>query len=152
MAQWFYGENGVRHGPVDDPQLLELVQTQRLLPSTLIWREGMPGWRSLAEVQAEGGIIRTSPSPYYPVGMVVPTSGMAVASLVLGILGLITCTILPGIPGVVFGHMALHSIKHSPTPVGGRGMAIAGLITGYLSVLCILAVIALLLVGFFASL
>ena len=36
-----------------------------------------------------------------------PTSGLAIASLVCGIMGLVTCLFLPGIPAVICGHMAL---------------------------------------------
>jgi len=61
---------------------------------------------------------------------VVPrTSGMAVASLVLGLLGL--CGI-GSLLAVIFGHQALSQIDASNGMVTGRGMAIAGLVLGYL--------------------
>lgn len=63
-----------------------------------------------------------------------PTSNMALASLILGILG---WTILPGlasIAAIVTGHMAKKEIKESTGQLGGDGMAIAGLIMGYASV------------------
>ena len=63
-----------------------------------------------------------------------PNSNMALASLVLGILG---WTILPGlasIAAIVTGHMAKKEIKESAGQLGGDGMAIAGLIMGYASV------------------
>ena len=65
-----------------------------------------------------------SPTPTVPT----KTSGLAVASLVLGILGL--CSI-GAIMAVVFGHVAINEIKRSNGSLTGRGMAIAGLILGY---------------------
>jgi hypothetical protein len=85
-----------------------------------------------------------TPPPYYPpvvyqqpVMFVAaqPTSGLATASLVCGILGLIFGWCLFGIPSliaVVLGHMGLAETKNGT--VGGRGSAIAGLILGYLVV------------------
>jgi hypothetical protein len=63
-----------------------------------------------------------------------PNSNMALASLVLGILG---WTLLPGlasIAAVVTGHMAKKEIKESNGQLGGDGMAVAGLVMGYASV------------------
>ncbi|MFI7634620.1 DUF4190 domain-containing protein [Nonomuraea sp. NPDC049400] len=60
-----------------------------------------------------------------------PTNGMAVASLVLGIVGLIFCG-LTSIPGVILGHIALNRIKK--TGEEGSGMAVGGLVTSYITV------------------
>ncbi len=51
------------------------------------------------------------------------TNGLAIASLVTSILGL-------SILGVIFGHVALKKI--TVTGEGGRGLALAGLVIGYL--------------------
>lgn len=56
------------------------------------------------------------------------TNGFAIAALVLGILGL--CYGFPGILGVIFGLVAINQIKNSPEQMGGKGMALAGTITG----------------------
>jgi hypothetical protein len=54
---------------------------------------------------------------------------MAIASLILGIL----FVLFPlSIPAVVFGHIALSQIKRSAGRLGGAGLAIAGLVLGYL--------------------
>jgi hypothetical protein len=63
------------------------------------------------------------------------TSGLAIWSLVLGILSLTCCSILGAIPGVICGHKALSKIKHSGGALAGEGLAIAGLVTGYLGIL-----------------
>jgi hypothetical protein len=62
------------------------------------------------------------------------TSGLAIWSLVLGILSLICFSIFTGIPGVICGHMAYARIKRSAGALTGQGLAIAGLITGYLGI------------------
>jgi hypothetical protein len=59
------------------------------------------------------------------------TNGMAVASLVLGIIGLVFCG-LTSIPGVILGHIALNRIKK--TGEDGSGMAVGGLVTSYITV------------------
>src|SRR3954447_11900067 len=61
-----------------------------------------------------------------------PTSGLAVAALVLGIVGILGgwCTLaIPCILAVIFGHAGLNDTKNGAKQ--GRGMAIAGLVLGY---------------------
>jgi hypothetical protein len=84
-------------------------------------------------------------------GRTLPT-GMAVASLVLGILGIFTAFFLLGgllgLIAVILGIVALGKIKRGEA--GGRGMAIGGIVTGVLAML--LALIIVVAVGsFFAE-
>ena len=66
---------------------------------------------------------------------------MAVASLVLGIVGLVLCCLwIPELLAVIFGGVALSQIKNNPGQ-SGRGMAIAGLVLGYVGVGILLLVI-----------
>ncbi|HEX6194851.1 MAG TPA: DUF4190 domain-containing protein [Jiangellaceae bacterium] len=61
-----------------------------------------------------------------------PPKGLAVASLVCGISGILLSWFLLGIPSilaVIFGHIALSRAKQGTG--SGRELAIAGLITGY---------------------
>jgi len=56
------------------------------------------------------------------------TSGMAVASLVLGIAGLLCCCCgAPAIVGLILGILALSEINKSGGRLEGRGLAIAGI-------------------------
>ncbi|MBM4017524.1 MAG: DUF4190 domain-containing protein [Planctomycetes bacterium] len=85
------------------------------------------------------------------------TSGLAVASLVLGITSIVALTcccgtgFIPAILAVVFGHVARHQIKHSQGRLDGGGLAIAGLVCGYVGlawqVLVSLMVLAALLIS-----
>jgi hypothetical protein len=64
------------------------------------------------------------------------TAGSAVASMVLGIMSLATCIlgIFFAIPAVICGHVAKGKIKASQGTLGGDGMALAGLILGYIGI------------------
>ena len=68
------------------------------------------------------------------------TNGVAIASLVLGIVCL--CTGLCAIPAVICGHIALAQINRSGGTEQGRGMAIAGLVIGYVYLAFIVLYIA----------
>ena len=66
------------------------------------------------------------------------TSALAIWSLVLGILGvlflLVCISPLFAIPAVICGHMAYSRIKRSSGTLEGQGLALAGMITGYVSI------------------
>jgi type IV pilus assembly protein PilA len=63
------------------------------------------------------------------------TDGKAVASLVLGIMGVaMFLSFIAGIPAVILGHLSRKSIRESMGRLKGDGMALAGLIMGYLSI------------------
>lgn len=69
------------------------------------------------------------------------TSVKAIWSLVLGILGLTCLGCIAGVPAIICGHMALSQIKKAGGLLTGDGMAIAGLIMGYLSLAAMILVI-----------
>jgi len=66
------------------------------------------------------------------------TNGFAVSALIFGLIG---GTILP----IVFGHVALAQIGR--TGERGRGMAIAGLILGYLSLTVVIVIVIIVAVA-----
>jgi type IV pilus assembly protein PilA len=76
-------------------------------------------------------------APTTPTDPNAPTDGKAVASLILGILGMTFLSILAGIPAVILGHMSRANIKRSMGKLKGEGLALAGLIMGYISFLAI---------------
>lgn len=144
MANWYYGENGEQQGPFDDASIRQAISDGKLTPYTMVWREGMPGWLPLLQVPelSGGGMVsdqmaNVPPQHAAPYGtMPGATSGLAIASMVCGIVGIFFCYLagLLGVPAVICGHMALNRITQSPFPIGGRGMAISGLILGYLGI------------------
>jgi hypothetical protein len=79
-----------------------------------------------------------TPPPHYqyPPQPVPRNSGMATASLVLGLVGLFFSWFTFGIPSVlavIFGHVGISQTKPE-RGLSGRGMAIAGLVLGYVVV------------------
>ena len=72
------------------------------------------------------------------------TNGLAIASLVCSILGI-------SLIGVILGHIALSQINNSNGMQGGRGLAIAGLIIGYIGLAFAVLFILLIIIGAIAS-
>ena len=60
------------------------------------------------------------------------TSALAIISLVSGILGVLPVPLLASVVAVVTGHLARSEIRRAPERYDGDGMAVAGLILGYL--------------------
>lgn len=73
------------------------------------------------------------------------TAGIALASLILGILGLILLGPLGSIPAVICGHIGLSNIKKNPDTLQGDGLAIAGLVMGYLQIALMVILIPLIM-------
>ena len=71
------------------------------------------------------------------------TDGLAVASMVLGILWVFG---LGSILAVIFGHVSLRNVKRDPL-LRGKGMAIAGLVLGYIGVATLALNILFLIIG-----
>ena len=71
------------------------------------------------------------------------TNTFAIASLILGLTWI---WFVGSVLAVIFGHVAIAQIKASGGREGGRGLAIVGLIVGYIGV-AILVFVALLLVS-----
>ena len=87
--------------------------------------------------------------PMAPVLRAKKDSGLAIASLICGIAAWIIFPVVAAIAAVVTGHLAKKEIRESGGTVGGDGMALAGLLLGYiqlgLAVLGIIIVIVVLL-------
>ena len=70
-------------------------------------------------------------NPYQP-----PLPGMAIASLILGIVSLPSCmcygcpSLICGILACIFGTMMLNQVKEGTAPASARGISIAGIICG----------------------
>ena len=61
------------------------------------------------------------------------SNGFCVASLVLGIIGLIPCSVgIPAVLAIIFGIIGFNQVSKSGAERGGKGMAIAGIIMGVL--------------------
>ncbi|MBU0493093.1 MAG: DUF4190 domain-containing protein [Chloroflexi bacterium] len=68
-----------------------------------------------------------------PVATALPeTSGLAIASMILGLVAVISANVLlvPGILALVLGYMARNQIRESGGALRGEELAVVGLITG----------------------
>ncbi len=63
-----------------------------------------------------------------------PTSTMAIISLIAGILGFTALPLLGGIAAIITGYLARQETRTVPPKAGGDGMATAGIIMGWIQV------------------
>jgi len=96
-TDWYYGENGAQKGPVSQETLTDLMQSGRLLPSTLVWREGMPNWQAASSITELTATVQNTP-PAIPQSAVAENqkrpsilTTFAVLNIVFGGLGIL-CT------------------------------------------------------------
>lgn len=83
--------------------------------------------------------------PPYPMPYVIanpPANGLAIASMVLGITGLVILWIIGPILALVFGYIAKGQIDRSGGTQGGRGFAIAGIVLGWIGIVWGLLIVA----------
>ncbi len=74
------------------------------------------------------------------------TSALAIVSLVSGLLGWSFVPIIGSLVAIVTGHLARSEIRRQPERYEGDGLALVGLILGYLAIgLGVLAILAFLL-------
>ena len=163
-ANWFYNIGGEQHGPVSIMELRTMVNTGKLHTNDFLWKEGTPDWLPVSNIPE----LRPAPSEPHSsthavsAGQMAPmgdgihhTSGLAIASLVMGILGMpLACVPLIGtvfnLLAVIFGATALNAIGKSRVTLGGRGLALSGLILGILG-LALVGLWLLYVFGVFAS-
>lgn len=170
---WYYAQSGEEIGPVSFAELRVLASQNQLQYNDLVWTEGMDAWSEAFSVRGlfpEPGEVVTEPqgplsSPLSgratqtvstdqtQTGMVAP---LAVASLVLGVLGVVAACVVPGsILAVILGHVALRQIASSQGAVGGRGLALTGLVLGYaaigIAIIVTFVMILIWVIGFLAG-
>jgi Domain of unknown function (DUF4190)/Protein of unknown function (DUF2510) len=99
-----------------------------------------PGWYPDPEAQGtqrywDGKIWTDNRAPLTQSGG--KSNGMAIASMVLGIVWLYW---LGSVLALVFGYIALNQIKQSNGQQSGRGMAIAGIVLGWIGVAVLVSI------------
>lgn len=125
--QIFIQHQGQQTGPFPIEQIRVGLAHGVYQPSDLAWYEGAAGWLPLSSMPAVVGGLPGAQASVEGV----KTSGLAISSLVLGILSFLTFG-LTGIPAVILGHLARGKIKRSAGLRTGEGLALAGLICGYI--------------------
>ena len=149
---WYYTDDTDSQVSIEESQLPELVASQAIKPTTLVWNESMTEWQPCSEVRpdlfggdplppslssAQPGNIVAAPQP--EPGLVAnqsKTDSAAVCALIFGIIGIplaFGCLpILFSIPGIICGHIALTRVKAGNSTPINRGLGLGGLITGYI--------------------
>ncbi len=141
-TNWYFASSGQESGPVSFTELRRLVLRGELHYNDPVWTEGMADWieaLSVPELFAEPTPEESAAiSAGHPVEDMAPlptaTSPLAIASLISGILGLTICGGVGSIAAVILGHLATGRIQASGDTLGGRGLAKAGLILGYVGI------------------
>ncbi|MEN9359242.1 MAG: hypothetical protein RL095_777 [Verrucomicrobiota bacterium] len=90
-----------------------------------------------------------------PVASEAPPHPQSIAALICGVLAIVGgffcgCCCLLAIPAVICGHLGLKSAKREDSPTG-KGLALAGLIIGYLILALLLVIIVVVLVAIAAD-
>ena len=133
------GGDGKEYGPVSADTLRAWVTQGRANAQTFVLAEGATEWKTMATC-AEFAALFAAPPPGMtsavggsPIGPA-RTSGMAIASLILGCVGFLSCgaTALIGLP---LGIVAMVKVKKSEGRLGGGGLALAGTIVSGVALL-----------------
>jgi len=110
--------------------------------STSAWLNVPPAQTQYPPQQAYPPQAQTYPGQFQPQ----KTDGGAIASLILGIASIVLClNIFTGIPAIITGHISYSKIKKSMGRLKGEGMALTGLILGYISLPLVLVFAAVLI-------
>ncbi len=131
-VEWFYTHDNAEMGPFSAPQMRRAVEMGQVQPDDFVWTEGMNGWRKLRDVPELSRFLGGIPTSLPAGEGGNKISPLAIASLVLGLLGATIVPCLGSILAIVFGHVALRQVHASQGKLGGKGLAIAGLVLGYL--------------------
>jgi Domain of unknown function (DUF4190) len=90
-----------------------------------------------------------APGNYYPWTFAPPAPRLgtwALVSMICGAVSIATFQIVVAILAIIFGFIGLNEVKKSQGMVEGRGMAIAGIVTGFISIGIAILFIALYIV------
>ena len=130
------GADQKEYGPVSADQIRQWIAQGRANGRTKAQAAESTDWKPLAEFPEFADALRAAASPSGQPPSSAPgsppppapkTSGLAITSLVLGCLGLLTCGIT-SLVGLILGIIALVCINKSKGQLGGQGMALAGTI------------------------
>jgi len=148
MANYFViGGDGKQYGPISAEDLRKWISENRVGAQSQAQAEGAAVWQSLSEFPEFTGLFKVFTPPPLPAGAgatPVKTSGLAVTSLVLGILGMFTCG-LTALVGLILGIVALVKVKGSKGALKGDGLALAGIIVSAIFLLMLPVFAAMLL-------
>src|ERR1017187_7968277 len=128
-----HGADDKEYGPVSGEVLRQWITEGRANAQTRVKPEGAADWQTLASVPEFEALFAAAPGAAPPLAAPpgpIKTSGLAITSLVLGILGMCGITALVGL---ILGIVALVKINRSGGRLSGQGLAIAGIcVSGFM--------------------
>jgi hypothetical protein len=142
MAMIHVNRGATSLGVFSEEEVREGLRTGRFAPTDIGWREGMATWQPLSQFPELGAAAPAAPPPQTgatsltaPASPAAPgtTEPLAIWSFVMGVLSLVCCGFILGIPAVICGHLALSKFQKEPQ-LQGKGLATAGLIIGYVAI------------------
>jgi prepilin-type processing-associated H-X9-DG protein len=142
------GIDGKEYGPVSADMLRQWIAERRANGQTRVQAKGASEWKALADIAEFSAALGSAPrsvtppplsSTAAPAPSTAKTSGMAVASLVLGVLGFCGVTALAGL---ILGIVAQVKISRSGGRLKGKGLAIAGIVISGIMLFVSLAIMA----------
>ncbi len=150
--------DGAKLGEFPLGEVQRKLDAGELRRTDLAWVEGSPDWVPLENIQ---GLVWPGPPPMpgrapvapaasYPLqpaplpAMAPPTSGLAITSLIFGLISItMMLPFLSSISAVICGHLARTEIRRSNGTLAGDGLALTGLITGYITFFGLILLIVL---------
>jgi hypothetical protein len=143
------GTDQKEYGPVPDDEMRQWIFEGRITAQTSVMAQGGTEWKPLSAFPEFANALATAAAAALPVATFAPagsplptaaprprakTSGMAIASLVLGILGVLSCGVT-ALVGLILGFIARGKIRKSQGTLRGGGIALAGIIVSAIFVL-----------------
>jgi hypothetical protein len=123
MDYYYTDSNNQTRGPVTIAQLHSLAASGALNASCMVAAVGTQQWTPIGTI-----VPSIAPAPSSP------NEPLAIWSFVLSLIGLLCCGSIVSLPAIICGHLALSNI-HKKSHLQGAGLAIAGLIIGYIGTL-----------------
>ncbi len=144
------GGDGKEYAWVTSENLLKWIAQGRVNAQTRVKAGESGEWKTLSEYPEFESALQNrvpppvSASPVTVAPAATKTNKLAIASLVLGVLGTLTCG-LTALVGLVLGIVALVKVKNSQGRLGGQGIAIAGTVVSAVFLLMLPVLAAMLL-------
>jgi uncharacterized protein with PQ loop repeat len=137
LMQYYVTRNNQQLGPFTEAEVRAQLAAGTISPQDHVWWQGQQGWIPLAQSSL---MTPTAPGVTPPLGIApipstvgasLPTSQLAIWALVCGCISLF-CWLIGSIPAIILGHMGMSETKKNPA-IPGRGLAMSGMILGYIS-------------------
>jgi hypothetical protein len=149
------GADGKEYGPVTIDRLRDWLAQGRISARTRMQSAGSTEWKpadqipELASLFASLAVRVAGKGPPPLLAHAAPTvqnKGLAVLSFILGLSSFALClSAFTGVPAIICGHIARSRAVRLPGRYGGAGLATAGIVLGYLSLVFTLVIAVLVL-------